>query len=81
MSDVKKPDAPVELDKPAKPATIKLKWKGKHPKTFDLPIPFLSYSQQAELKVKKVICDPIGEFPFEDAERLLEIAPDLVERA
>jgi hypothetical protein len=48
---------------------IKIRYLGRTPKTVDLPIPFLSRSDRAG----QVICDPVGIFPKEDGERLLEI--------
>lgn len=54
--------------------TIKLRWKGqKLPKVVDLPVPFIALSDRAG----QVICNPIGEFPYEDGMKLLEICgPD-----
>ena len=49
---------------------VHLKWLGKRPKTVELPIPFLSRSE----KTGEVICDPIGEFSDEDAERLMQLS-------
>lgn len=49
---------------------IKIKFLGKTPKRVELPIPFV---QKCE-KTGEVICDPIGEFSYEDGIRLLEIS-------
>lgn len=48
---------------------LRIKWNGKTPRTFSLPIPFISHSD----KTGEVRCDPIGEFPPEDGQRLLEM--------
>lgn len=58
------------------PDTIRLKYLGKTPRTFALPIPFASEVDRSG----EVTCDPIGEFPADDAERLLELAPEAFER-
>ena len=50
-----------------KPSHVKLKWTGVGSKVVELPIPFLSKAD----KTGEVVCDPIGEFPLEDGERLL----------
>jgi len=60
--------------------TVKLEYLGtsakKPPRTFLLPIPFSAYSE----KTGEVVCDPVGEFPEEDAERLLALAPEVFRR-
>lgn len=48
---------------------LRIKWNGKTPRTFSLPIPYLSHSD----KTGEVVCDPIGEFPPEDGQRLLDL--------
>ncbi|MDZ4345292.1 MAG: hypothetical protein U1E51_22980 [Candidatus Binatia bacterium] len=48
---------------------LRIKWNGKNPRTFSLPIPFISHSE----KTGEVICNPTGEFPPEDGQRLLDI--------
>jgi len=51
--------------------TIRIRYLGHRlPKFVDLPIPFVSNSE----KVGQVKCDPVGEFPIDDGERLLEIS-------
>ena len=52
------------------PETIRIEYLGRGPKKVELPIPFV---QKCE-KTSEVICNPIGEFPYEDGMRLLEIA-------
>ena len=58
------------------PETIRLEYLGRTPRTFSLPIPFVALSA----KTGEVTCDPIGVFPAEDAERLLEMAPEAFRR-
>src|SRR3990167_1555502 len=55
--------------------SLRIKWNGRTPRTFSLPIPFISYSE----KVGKVLCDPIGDFPPEDGQRLLDMEGSLAE--
>ena len=50
--------------------TIKIRFLGKTPKIVELPVPYISKSE----RTGQVICDPVGEFPIEDGERLLEIS-------
>ena len=50
--------------------TIKIKYLGQGAKTVELPVPFVSKCE----KTGQVICNPVGEFPFEDGQRLLEIS-------
>ena len=51
--------------------TIRIRYLGtKLPKIVELPIPYVSKSE----RTGQVICDPIGEFPAEDGERLLAMA-------
>lgn len=50
--------------------TIPIEYLGRCPKIVELPIPLLARSS----KTGQVICNPIGEFPVEDGERLLEIS-------
>ena len=50
--------------------TIKIRYLGRTPKIVDLPIPFLAKCEHAG----QVVCDPVGVFPREDGERLLEIS-------
>ena len=50
--------------------SLRIEWLGKGQKKVELPIPYI---QKCE-KTGEVICNPIGEFPVEDGERLLEIA-------
>jgi hypothetical protein len=53
------------------PDTIEIRWKGKRlPKVVDLPVPFISYSEGWG---QQVICDPVGEFPYEQGKNLLKI--------
>ena len=54
---------------------LRIKWFGKTPRMFPLPIPFVSKSE----KIGEVLCDPIGEFPPEDGQRLLDIPGSLAE--
>ena len=55
---------------------LKLKYLGsKIPRTFKLPIPFLSKSDDRG----QVVCDPIGEFPVEDGRFLLGLGTDQFE--
>jgi hypothetical protein len=60
------------------PIGIRIKYKGKlvgdqwmydHPKTVELPIPFVSKSE----KIGEVTCDPIGEFPWQEGRKLLDL--------
>lgn len=55
---------------------VRLEYLGRCPRTFELPIPFTARSA----KVGAVVCDPVGEFPREDAERLLALAPGAFRR-
>ena len=55
--------------------SLRIKWNGRTPRTFSLPIPFISYSE----KVGEVLCDPIGDFPPEDGQRLLDMEGSLAE--
>ena len=48
---------------------LRIKWNGKTPRTFSLPIPYLSHSD----KTGEVVCNPIGDFPPEDGQRLLDL--------
>ena len=62
------------------PKTMKLKYIGpakKGGKIVDLPIPFISKSEGRG----QVICNPIGEFEWDDGVALLEIAPDIFVKA
>jgi hypothetical protein len=61
------------------PTGIRIKYKGKlvgdqwmyeHPKTVELPIPFVSKSE----KIGEVTCDPIGEFPWQEGRKLLDLS-------
>ena len=61
------------------PTVIRIRYKGKlvgdqwmydHPKTVELPIPFVSKSA----KIGEVTCDPIGEFPWQEGRKLLDLA-------
>lgn len=54
---------------------LRIKYLGKTPRTFALPIPFVSHSE----RTGQVTCDPIGEFPAEDGKRLLELSGDAFE--
>src|SRR3990167_5099728 len=49
--------------------SLRIKWNGRTPRTFSLPIPFISHSE----KTGEVLCDPIGNFPPEDGQRLLDL--------
>ena len=60
--------------------TMKLKYLGRTPRTFPLPIPFLAKSSQTG----SVRCSPpdnIGEFPEADALNLLGVGEDPVDGA
>lgn len=50
--------------------TIRIEYIGKGPKRICLPIPFVSMSE----KTGEVICNPVGEFPYEDGMRLLALS-------
>jgi hypothetical protein len=62
------------------PVAIRIKYRGKlmgqmgyiydHPKTVELPIPFVSRSE----KTGEVVCAPIGEFPWQDGRKLLDMS-------
>ena len=55
---------------------MKLRYLGhKFPKRIPLPVPLRALSEQTG----EVVCDPVGDFPKEDALRLLEIAPGAFE--
>jgi len=54
---------------------MKLKYLGKTPRTFELPVPFISKSD----KEGEVVCDPIGEFPAKDGKFLLSLGSDQFE--
>ena len=51
------------------PIAYRIKWLGRGSKKVELPIPFV---QKCE-KTGEVICDPVGEFPYEDGMKLLEV--------
>lgn len=51
------------------PIALRIKWLGKGTKKVELPIPFV---QKCE-KTGEVICDPIGQFDFENGMRLLAV--------
>lgn len=62
------------------PKMMKLRYIGppkKGGKVVDLPIPFISKSESHG----QVVCDPIGEFEWEDAQKLLAIAPEIFVKA
>ena len=59
-----------------RPRVVTLKYLGTGTKKVELPVPLMSLSA----KTGEVICDPYGDFPPEDAERLLEIMPHAFER-
>jgi len=48
---------------------LKIKYLGKTPRTFQLPIPFVSKSA----RTGQVTCDPVGEFPVSDGNALLAL--------
>lgn len=51
--------------------TVRIRYTGmRSKKVVELPIPFTAKSE----KIGEVICDPIGEFTPEDAEKLLSVA-------
>jgi len=54
---------------------LRIKWNGKTPRTFSLPIPFISLSE----KEGEVFCNPIGDFPPADGQRLLDLEGSLAE--
>ena len=60
------------------PETIKIRFRGKQaggqwfyktPRIVELPVPYLSKAE----KIGEVLCDPVGEFPYEQGMKLLEI--------
>lgn len=54
-----------------KAVAARIKYLGRSPsKIVELPIPFVSRSE----KIGEVLCNPIGTFPIEHAEKLLEIS-------
>lgn len=46
------------------------KWVYDHPKIVELPIPYVSRSE----KTDEITCDPIGEFPWQDGRKLLDLS-------
>ena len=54
---------------------LKLKYLGKVPRTFKLPIPFISKSDERG----EVICNPEGTFPVADGQALLNLGSDMFE--
>jgi len=54
---------------------MKLKYLGKSPRSFPVPVPFVSMSE----KTGEVLCDPIGEFTYKDAQYLLNLGTDQFE--
>ena len=54
---------------------LKLKYLGKTPRTFKLPIPFIAKSDERG----EVVCNPVGEFPVEDGKALLGLGSDAFE--
>jgi hypothetical protein len=55
---------------------VRLKYLGRTPKIIELPIPFVAKSE----KTGQVMCNPVGEFTDEDAEKLIGICSEVWER-